>query len=594
MSTTETQTDSIRWDLSDLFHGTNDPKIHQFKQEIIELSQQFATNYKGKIKTFSDTQLLQAFTDQERISERLYKLSQYSHLVYATDTSDTSAQKLMAEIDELGSDIQNQVLFFKLELAHVSDEVRETWIRSNALSAYHYKIKRSGELARYQLTEPEEQLINLKDLCGSDAFQQLYSEFTSSFEFEFKVDGELKKLNGSQLRALRQHHDPDTRRQAMKLFYEKYEENKVIFTKTFNAILKNHSTEKKLRGYKTDISMMNVGNDLDDTVIDILHQITEESYPLVHRYYKLKRKMLNLDQLTLADIYAPLPNTTKTYSFQEAKDIVLSSFNEFDSDFYEKAKLMFDQNRIDVPVEKNKRGGAFCSSSTSDINPYVLLNFQGRSRDVSTLAHELGHAIHALYCQPLPLLTSHAILPLCETASVFCEMIVTDKLRQQATSNFEKQLLLSDKLEDIFATSHRQNMFSSFEKDAHEKISAQLQSADDLCQLYRKHLTAMFGDSVTYTNEYNWEWATIPHFIDVPFYVYAYNFGNLLVMAIYQMYKADGEAIIPKLKRMLSLGSSKSPYEICQTMDIDITDRAFWKKSIDYIESLIVELESLQ
>ena len=339
--------------------------------------------------------------------------------------------------------------------------------------------------------------------------------------------------------------------------------------------------------------MRNTENDLDDSVINTLIDVTTESYSLVQRYYKLKKKLLGLDELTLADIYAPLPEADKQFSWDEAKALVLDAFGSFDSDFYEKAKLMFDKNRIDAPAVKNKRGGAFCSSSTPKRNPFVLLNFTGKVRDVSTLAHELGHAIHSMYSKKQHIFTAHPILPLAETASVFSEMILTDLLLNTYDDDSLKISLLSTKLEDIFSTSHRQNMFTRFEVRAHDRIDKSLLSSTDMCTIYNEELKLMFGDSVTYTDEYQWEWSCIPHMIRVPFYVYSYNFANLLVLSLYQQYLEEKSAFIPKFKEFLSMGSSAKPTDIINLVDQDIHDPQFWQKSIVYIESMIDRLESL-
>ena len=252
---------------------------------------------------------------------------------------------------------------------------------------------------------------------------------------------------------------------------------------------------------------------------------------------------------------------------------------------------MFDRDRIHVFPSKVKRGGAFCSSSHPNVRPFVMLNHLGKQRDVATLAHELGHAIHAYFSSEQPLINYHAILPVCETASVFCEMLVIDELKKKCQSLEEKMILLTTKLEDIFATSHRQNMFSRFEQAIHEKMGSDRLSDNELCDIYESELKIMFGDAVTIPKEYRWEWSTIPHMLDVPFYVYSYNFGNLLVLGLYQMYLDEGASFIPKLKRILKAGSSKAPVELLAEEGIDITSESFWLKSIAFIESIVGELE---
>jgi oligoendopeptidase F len=590
--TKQTGAEKIRWDLSDLFASLEDPKLQKALDTTSKKAAAFSKQYKGKLATLSADELKSAYVELEALMVPLYKVNQYVSLLKSVDTSDDDIKRVSAMVSDVTSKIQNDILFFELEVGALPKDKSKKLQKDAALANYAYNLSQSSKTAKYNLSEKEEQVINLKDLTGSDAFQKLYSELVSSFEFEFEVDGKKEKMNGDQLRALRMHEDPNIRRNAMKLFYSEYEKNSIVITHIFNNVIKDFNVERKLRGYKSAISIRNTENDLDDKAVECLHNVTRKSYPLVQRYYKLKKKILNLDTLTLADIYAPMPQANKTYSWAEAKQIVLDSFKDFDQEFYDYAKLMFDDNRIDAPVGKTKRGGAFCSGSTPDVKPYVLLNYMGKPRDIMTLAHELGHAIHDMYASKQTLFNYFPILPLAETASVFSEMIVTDKLLKEESNKNERQALLTEKLEDIFATSHRQNMFSSFEHVVHKKISDAILSTDELKALYKKELEAMFGNSVTYTPEYEWEWSTIPHIFEWPFYVYSYNFGNLLVMALYEQYKENPDTFPDKLKEVLTCGGAKSPKDILKIVKADITKEAFWEKSLKYIETLLDELEA--
>ena len=586
-------TKPVRWQLNDLYQGIDDPSIKKELDHVQTQAKQFNKTYKTKLTTLTAADLKIAYETLEELLTPLYKIGQFISLTFSIDTSNDTVKALMAKVDDIETDIANTLLFFDLELSQLPHDKVASLIEDTTIRPYHYSLKRTMETAQFNLSEKEEQLINKKDLTGSDGWTKLYEELTSDFEFEFELEGKKQTMNGSQLRALREHPDKTVRRQAMTLFLKRYQDNQLTFTHIYNNVIKDYNIEKQLRGYSSPISRRNIANDLPDQAVATLHEVTAASYSLVHRYYELKKKIQNIPDMTLADIYAPIPESSKTYSFEEAKQIVLDGFYAFDIDFGDKAKLMFDQNRIDAPVEPKKRGGAFCSGSTPDMKPYVLLNFLGKQRDVSTMAHELGHAIHDMYASQQVLTNYHPILPLAETASVFSEMLITDSLKKQETDKHVLIALLTDKLEDIFATSHRQNMFSQFEIDTHAQISHSIMSADELCTTYEAKLKQMFGDSVIITPEYRWEWATIPHIYEYPFYVYAYNFGNLLVMALYQQYKTDGKKVIPKLKQVLQAGSSMSPLAITQLVDIDITTPTFWQQSIDYIETLLNELGSL-
>jgi len=595
MTPTQTLTgaEQVRWDVSELFLGVKDPAVLQTMNDAKQKAIHFVKKYKGQLAQLSASQLADAILEMEALLTPVYKVNQFVNLIYATDMLNDEIKALVSKIDEEESELSNLILFFHLELGALPQEKGQALLQDSALMPYTYSVQRTLETAKYNLSEKEEQLCNLKDLTGIQALQRIYNELTSSFTFEFTLEGETKTMNGSELRALRSHVDPKVRREAMQLFLSRYEEHQLVISHTFNNIVKSHAIENQLRGYPSAISARNIGHDLEDKTVDVLHEVTQESYPLVQRYYTLKAQLLNLHDLSLADIYAPLPQANKKYTWNEAKEIVLEGFKAFDSDIYQMALSMFNENRIDAPVTPTKRGGAFCSSSTPDLKPYVLVNFLGKQRDVSTLAHELGHAIHDMLCDKQPLSYYHPILPLAETASVFSEMIVTDYLLKQETDKTSKMALLTDKLEDIFATSHRQNMFSCFEKATHAAIKDKVLSASELCELYQEQLQKMFGTAVVQPEIYKWEWAAIPHIFEWPFYVYAYNFGNLLVMALYQQYKTQGQAFIPKYKALLAAGSSMPPNEMAALVGVSFSDPNFWKQSLKYIETLIDQLEGL-
>jgi len=583
--------ENIRWNLTDLFNGTDDPKINESLALSSDRAVAFKHKYKSKINELTSFDLNHAYTELIEVFEPIYRVHQFGSLSLSTNTSDDDVKSLSSRIEEKLSSISNKILFFNLELAERDD--LETLEDMPGLEDFKYNLNQAHKTKQFNLSEKEEQLINLKALTGKSAFKKMYSEYTSSFIFEFELDGEVKKLTGAELRALRQHSDPDVRHRAMDTFLTKFKKNKLIFTHVYNDIIKDYNIDRSLRGYPSSINVMNVNNDIEDKAVNALIDVTTESNTLVQRYYKLKRKMLGLNELTLADIYAPLPNSNKTYTWNEAKKLVLDAFASFDDEFYILAKSMFDFNRIDGPSVPNKLGGAFCLSSTPDLKPYVLLNFTGKLKDVSTMAHELGHAIHAMLSTSQHLFNYHPIMPLAETASVFSEMILTDKFLKEMDDKETKVSLLTSKLEDIFSTSHRQNMLSRFEVKIHKIISERLMSSDELCEAYREELEEMFGDSVVYSEIYNWEWASIPHLLNVPFYVYAYNFANLLVIALYQQYLDEGDVFVPKFKTFLGSGSSASPSELTKKMGIDINNPDFWRQSMKYIEGMIDQLEEL-
>jgi len=583
----------IHWDLSELHDSVSVEHTQPIFDSIQQDAQSFSDQYKGRVDSLDAQSIHAALLDYDRIRSRVYQLSQFAHLHYAVDVQDADVLKFMSKVDEFSSDMSNMLMFFFLEIGVASVTQHDIWAKDPVNEPYTYVLSQAFEKNKYRLSEKEEQLVNLKDLTGVDALKKMYGEHTARYEFKMVVDGHEKIMNGTECRALRYHHDPVVRRDAMALFFKRYEQDEHLMVQWFNSVIKDYNVERIHRGYSSPISCMNIRNDLPDGLVDMLHDITSSSNGLVQRYYRLKKQVLGLDKMTLSDIYAPMGSTVASIPWDEAKGLVLDSFSAFDDDFYRYAKDMFDSNRLDVFPSKVKRGGAFCSSSRPDVRPYVMLNYLGKQRDIATLAHELGHAIHAYFSSKQPLINYHAILPVCETASVFCEMLVVDALKKTAATPDETMVLLATKLEDIFATSHRQHMFSCFEQEIHHQISTHRLSGPEIKAIYAKQLSAMFGDSVDIPLEYHWEWAAIPHMLDVPFYVYSYNFGNLLVLGLYQMYLDEGVAFVPKLKRILSSGSSVSPVDLMANEGIDILSQEFWMRSIRYIDTILDEFESV-
>jgi len=591
----EASVKNITWDLSELYSGEKDPKIKKDVEHGLKLSETFQKKYSGNIKKHLDgDKLKKVFIEYEECLKIANRLMQYVFLNFSLDTSSASAKSLLGTVEEKCTEMENRLLFLRLELCEVSDAEIKKLKASKPLANYAHHIDVIRAFKPYQLSEKEEQLDNIKNLNGKNYVVQLYDELTSAFKYKMKMpDGKVHEMNGSQLRNLRYHQSADVRKRSSKLYFQKYEQNSLVISSLYNMIIRDHSQENKLRGYTRPDEARNVSNEIPNAVIDALIEVTTKNAGLVERYYKLKAKMLGLRKLNLCDIYAPASTTGKKYDWKEARQIVLDSFKRFDRSFYETAKKFFDNNWIDARITPTKRSGAYCSSSVPELHPYVLMNFTGNLREVMTLAHELGHAIHAVLSSGNNILNYHAILPLCETASIFSESIVTDDLLKKLTERDAKITLLTSKLEDYFATSFRQNMFTRFEMAAHKKSAEKILSADELTELYKNELKLMFGDAVNITPDFHIEWSVIPHIFHTPFYCYSYNFALLLVLALYQNYCERGDKFKPGFLKLLSAGSSQTPQEMLEYVGIDISDKKFWQKGFNYISSKIDELESL-
>jgi len=587
-----TQSSSPIWDLSELSPSDTDPSLDRRLSMALTKANDFATTYRGRVASLSAHELAIALDAYDQLLHDFYVVSQYAHLRQSVDTQDDGVKALVDRVETDGATLSNELVFFQLEVGQASDAIHQQWLADTALSTRRYQVALLIKTAPYQLTEPEEKWIALKDITGVNAMTNMVNEWVSSFEYEWETNGKVDRLNGSQLRALRHDPDPSVRARAMTLYLNRVAEQSVVLGGAFKSIIKDFNIERQARGFKTPRSVKLMGADLDEEMVAMIERVTVASYGLVQRYYRIKRQLLGLPVLTLADLYAPLPQASDRYTWDEAVALVLDSMKAFDTTFYDMAKRVIDRRRIDARVHPTKQGGAYCSSSVPGIDPFVMTNFLGRSRDVATLAHELGHAIHAMCCAHHPLAYYHPILPLCETASVFAEMLVTDRLLAQASSVSAKQAILCEKLEDIFATSHRQNLFSRFEQQVHEICSTRLPATRELCDLYRQELAMMFGDAVDIPDHYQWEWLSIPHLMESPFYVYSYNVGNLLVMSLYHQYKRQGPSFVGPYRDFLSAGSSMSPVAIGQLAGVTMTDESFWQQGIDAIGQLVSELEA--
>ncbi|HEX9597026.1 MAG TPA: M3 family metallopeptidase, partial [Anaerolineales bacterium] len=366
-----------------------------------------------------------------------------------------------------------------------------------------------------------------------------------------------------------------------------------ILGQMYQALVRDYHNENiDLRQFGSPISVRNLSNDIPDEVVNTLLDVAEKNAGIFQRFFKLKAKLLGMKQLRRYDIYAPVASSDKEYDYDYAVNLTLDSFRDFDPTVEALARKVFDQSHVDSEVRKGKQGGAFCSSGDPELTPWVLVNYNGSARDVSTVAHELGHAIHAMLADHHNVFTSHSSLPLAETASTFAEMLLVDRLLDEEKDEAVRRDILFAQVDDAYATIMRQIFFALFEREAHQKVQDGA-SVDDLNDAYMENLKAQFGDALEIGDEFKWEWVSIPHIYYYPFYVYAYAFGQLLVFALYQQYKEEGEAFKPRYLELLSAGGSMSPEDILKKAGVDMRDPSFWQGGFDFVASLVDELEKV-
>jgi oligoendopeptidase F len=579
------------WSLKDLFEGFDDPNYEEAFKEIEAGVEKFEAYRDQLSPELNEEQFIKIITEYEKFFRLANRLGGFAELAFTADTQDEKAQAEVARVGQFHAEMGNKTIFFSLWWKALDEENAQRLLKASG--DFRYWLEAMRNFKDYTLSEPEEKIINIKDVTGVNALNMLYDSITNRYTFKLEVDGEEKEMTRGEISALVKEDDPDLRVRTYQELFRVYQQDAPILGQIYQSIARDWRNENlNLRGFKKPISVRNLVNDIPDEVVEILLDVTKKNAKHFHRFFQLKAKRLGIDKLRRYDIYAPVEKSDKKYQFNQAAEIVLDSFYDFDPKFGDMAQKILGENHVDSEVRKGKMSGAFCATIEPALTPWVLLNYQGRPDDVATMAHELGHGIHSLMAQEHSAFTQHACLPLAETASTFGEMMLIDKLLSQETNEAVRRDLLFRQMDDSFATILRQNYFAMFEKEAHEMI-AQGAQVSDLADAYLKNLKSEFGDSVEISDEFRWEWIMIPHFYNVPFYVYAYAFGQLLVLSLYKQYQEEGESFKPRYMKILSAGGSIAPVELLANAGIDVTTPEFWQGGYDVIDEMVTRLEAL-
>ena len=582
-----------KWDLTKL---VKNPKSPAFQKQIKELENQAKKFEKIKSKLdpkMSTKQFMNILHQIEKISENMNKVGGYASLSYSSDTQSDEATSLMTRMSKLGAEISNKILFFDLWWKTQVDDKNAKRLMKDAGEITEY-LSHKRLFAKYALSEPEERIINTLDVTGISALVKLYDKITNSFEYKMKIGNKTKVMTREELTNYVRSNNPKIRETAYKTILSKYSDNKGVVGEIYQNIVLNWKDEGiEIRGYKSPISMRNIGNDVDDKTIESLLAVCKRNSPVFQKFFIQKAKMLNMKKLRRYDLYAPAAANIKekNYSYDKSVKLVFESLGKFSSTLEEYAGKVFNENHIDSEVRHGKRDGAFCSTLSPKITPYVLVNFTGKSRDVFTLAHELGHAVHSQAAQDRSILVQDAPLPLAETASTFSELLLYDNLSNKISDN-EKKVMLSEKIDDLYATILRQSFFTIFEVDVHKQIGEGT-TIDEISKTYLNNLKVQFGNSISLTDDFAIEWSCIPHFYHTPFYCYAYSFGNLLALSLFQRYKKEGKDFVPAYISILAAGGSKKPEKLLSEYGFDISSQKFWQEGFDYVRDQVKTLSSL-
>lgn len=580
-----------KWNLDELFTGFDSPELNAAFDNVEEQVTSFE-GARSKLKSDIDAE---TFLDVVRASEAMSKIVNriyaFAGLSFAEDTQNQGAQSLMGRVQQFAAEMQNRILFFSLWWKDVDDENAERLM--SASGDYRYYLEEMRHFKPHTLTEPEEKVVNLKDVTGVGALETLYDAITNRYVFKLKVNGKTQELTRAQLQPFIQGSDPKLRAAAYQELYRVYGQDGPILGQMYQTRARDwHNENINMRKFKSAMSVRNLANDVPDEAVNALLEVTKKNAKVFQRYFKMKAKHLGVSKLRRYDIYAPVAKSDKAFKFNDAANMVIDSFSAFDPKIGELARRVFDNDHLDSEVRKGKQGGAFCASINPEDTPFVLMSYTGRARDVATLAHELGHAIHAMLASHHSTFTFHSSLPLAETASTFGEMMLTEKLLSEEKDESVRRDILFKQMDDAFATILRQIYFALFEREAHEMVQKNA-SVDELSAAYLANLKEQFGDAVEVSDDFKWEWVSIPHIYHVPFYVYAYAFGQLLVFSLYEQYKAEGESFKPKYLKILSAGGSEAPAKILAEAGVNIRDAKFWQGGFDVLSRMVDELEKL-
>lgn len=578
------------WDLSELLASTDEELVSARLAEVEKLVQALEAWRPRLTAAMSAGDLLAVLRASEEVMEKMWVLGAYASLWFSADTQATPALTFRNRVQQVLTGLQNRLLFLELWWQGLEQaEAERFYPELEAYPDYLHHLRDLRRLKPHTLEERAEQIINLKDADGIGGVLTAYAMLTNRLEFDFAG----RKLTRDELVSHVYAADQVSRHAAYGEFFRVFAGEATVLGQLYVHRVRDwHNENVGLRGYRSAEAVRNVANDIPDAAVDALLEVCREQAPLFQRYFRAKAGWLGVERLHRYDLYAPVTASQRSIPYNDAVALVLETFGEFHPRFAAEAERLFAVRHVDSEVRKGKRGGAFCSTVLPRLGPWVLVNYTGRVRDVATLAHELGHAVHSQLAAHHSILTHHPSLPLAETASVFAEMLLTDRLLRDERDPLARRDLLGAALDDIYATVMRQAFFVLFERAAHRDI-LDGKSTDELSELYLATLREQFGDAVEVPETVRHEWVAIPHLYQTPFYCYAYSFGQLLVLALYRRYRETGDSFKPGYLRLLAHGGSARPSEILAEAGVDPGERAFWRGGFEVIRGMVEEAEAL-
>ncbi|GIV60918.1 MAG: oligoendopeptidase F [Rhodothermaceae bacterium] len=588
METTVTGAESVHWDLTDLY--TDQAALDRDLETAAEEAGAFEDRYRGRVAGLDAGGLAGALAAYERLHDRLGRAYTYAYLYWSTDTGDPARGALLQKVREAYTQIAQRLIFFRLEWAAVDDDRAEALLADPLLATYRHYLELERLHRRHLLSEPEEKILSEKAVTGRGAWNRFFDETLGAMRFT--LDG--RQMTQQEVLAKLYEPDREVRRAAALAFTGGLEANLRPLTFIFNTILADKASDDRLRGYPHWLAARNLENEVEDEMVQALIEAVTGRYDLVARFYRLKRRLLGLDELFDYDRYAPVGEADTRYDWDAARELVQAAYAGFHPRLGQIVEQFFEKRWIDAALAPNKRGGAFSHGAVPSAHPYILMNYTGKIRDVQTLAHELGHGVHQYLSRKQGVLQADTPLTTAETASVFGEMLVFQRLMKQEQDPRNRLAMLVGKIDDTIATVFRQVAMNRFEDRMHTARRTEGELPPEwFCEAWMDTQRAMFQGSVTLGDHYRFWWSYIPHFLHTPGYVYAYAFGELLVLALYARYREEGPAFAEKYIGLLEAGGSDWPHRLVGRLGVDLTDPGFWHRGLSAIEALIEQAEAL-
>jgi oligoendopeptidase F len=578
------------WDLEPLAEGEGRAGVERLIAEANDLASAFRERYAGRVGDLDAQGLAEAMHELERIRDLAGRASSYAGLDFSTDTADPARGALLQQIEERATEIETRLLFFELEWAALDDERAENLLASSELEFCGHFLRSERRYRPHLLSEPEEKVLAEKSISSQSAWGRLFGELTAALRVG--LEGEEVPLEVALSRL--QSPDREVRRTAAEGVSATLEPGLRTRAFIFNTLIYDKAVEDRLRSYPHWLASRNLDNEASDESVAALIEAVRRRFDVPQRWYRLKAKLLGVDRLADYDRVAPVGGEDTSFSFGQARDLVLDTYSSFSPEAGRVARRFFDEKWVDAPVRPHKRGGAFCSYTVPSVHPYVLLNFTARRRDVLTMAHELGHGLHASLARDQGIFHLSTPLTLAETASVFGEALVFGRLLDASRDDKTRLGLLAERMDGAVATVFRQMAMNRFEYLVHTRRREEGElSVDRLAELWTESQAELFGDSVEMRDGYRSWWSYVPHFISVPGYVYAYAYGQLFALSAYRRYLDEGASFVPRYLELLAAGGSRSPEQLAEIVGIDLTDPGFWDSGLALVEEQLTDAEQL-